>query len=93
MFTLARVDEEVVAIIGIMMGAATIISVVATISYNRRCVKEAAYTAHLKDQMIQRGMSAEEIDRVISAKPMTQNEKILREAAKGVSGFWKQCGL
>ncbi len=52
-----------------VFGFLTITWVVSALATAWRKVKEAEMTAHLKNEMIQRGMSADEIRTVIEARP------------------------
>lgn len=67
MFPILAIDDEIIPIAAILMGSAVGITALIARSYHR--TRAAAYVAHLKDLMIQRGMTAEEIERVIRAEP------------------------
>jgi hypothetical protein len=60
-------DEAVVALI-LMMAGGIFIAMIAILSHHWRRARESAYNARLKQLMIERGMSAAEIERVISAR-------------------------
>jgi hypothetical protein len=64
---LAGGDDAAIAIF--VMGG--IVAVVSVLSYQWRKHREVAYNARLKQLMIERGMTADEIERVVQA---TQNE-------------------
>lgn len=59
-------DEEIVLGIA-FFAAAALIAVVTIVATQQRRAREAAYNARLKQLMIERGMSAEEIERVITS--------------------------
>lgn len=61
-------DDEVVIPVVFFL-AAGVVAIFSVVSYNRRKSQESAYAARLKQLMIERGMSAEEISVVISANP------------------------
>ena len=63
---LARVDEEVLVAIFVVGG---IIAVCALVGHFVVRNREVAYNARLKQLMIERGMTADEIVRVIQANP------------------------
>lgn len=60
-------DEELIPIVAFVIGGAVGATAIIARAWHR--VRVAAYQAHLKDLMIQRGMSAEEIERVVRAEP------------------------
>jgi pilus assembly protein TadC len=64
---LAGVSGEDVGLAAIIVGAIMIIAVTGIISVQRRKGREAAYNARLKQIMLERGMSADEIARVVAA--------------------------
>ena len=63
---LARVDDEIAAILFIMGGIVAICSIAGHFWVRNR---EVAYNARLKQLMIERGMTADEIVRVINTNP------------------------
>lgn len=65
--------EEAVPILVIIFGA--LIAVVAIATRSSRLSREAGYAARLKQLMIERGMNADEIERVIAAKPSADADK------------------
>lgn len=67
MSPILAVDEEIIPIVGFIIAGAVGVSAIIARAWQR--VRVAAYNAHLKDLMIQRGMSGEEIERVIHAEP------------------------
>ena len=58
--------EEVGVALFVVGGIVTIVSV---ISYQWRRHREVAYNARLKQLMIERGMTADEIERIVQATP------------------------
>lgn len=68
MSLLASSGQEQLAII-FVFSTITIISVASIIGSNVRRHLESAYNARLKQLMIERGMSAQEIETVVRAKP------------------------
>ncbi len=62
---LLAADEETLAIV---FGVGGTVAVFGIVTYQWRRAKEAAYNARLKQMMIERGMSADEIERVIHAE-------------------------
>ena len=67
---------EIIAIIAVVMGP--LIAIVAVIMGHWRKVKIAEIEAALKQQMIDKGMSADEIERVLIAtqEPAEKEEKV-----------------
>lgn len=64
---LADASEEMIAILATGAGGAVAIS--AIVASQLRRARESAYNARLKQLMIERGMSADEIERVIRSGP------------------------
>lgn len=63
---LASSDDEI-AIAAFVMGG--LVGLVSIVSHQWRKHREAAYNARLKQLMIERGMTADEIERVVQAAP------------------------
>lgn len=61
---LAAGDEEIAAV---AFGTGCAAAIVAIVAHQWRRQREAAYNARLKQMMIERGMSVDEIERVIRA--------------------------
>jgi hypothetical protein len=57
--------------VSLIFGMPIIIAVVSTLAKNWRKVHESEHAAALKQSMIERGMSADEIERVLRAGPVT----------------------
>ena len=66
-------------------GAATVISVVGILSTQIRRTRVAAYEARLKQLMLERGMSVEEIERV-----MLTGSGVSSRSAKKAARRWKK---
>jgi hypothetical protein len=69
---LAMRDDDVFAFLVVFIAIGAFVAVVSVIAFNWRRTKEAGYNARLKQLMIERGMSGEEIERVIVADPSTE---------------------
>lgn len=61
-------DAELVVPLVMFIGL-TIFGIAGVLSYQRRKEREAAYNARLKQMMIERGMSAAEIEQIVRAAP------------------------
>lgn len=66
-FILASAAELVVPVVVFAMGG--IVAATAVVSLHWRRSREAAYNARLKQMMIEQGMSAEDIVRIIESSP------------------------
>jgi hypothetical protein len=71
-------DAEMIVPVVMFIGL-TIVGAVWVLSYQRRREREAAYNARLKQMMIERGMSAAEIEQIVRATP---DEKAARSAQR-----------
>lgn len=69
----------------VILGA--IVGVVAIITYNKRKERETEMQLSLKAQMLERGMSAEEIERVIEAG---QQVPVSKQVARGLNRWANQ---
>jgi hypothetical protein len=70
MFTLAYLSENEAAVIGLLIVAAAVCSILIVLIIMRqwRRVRVASYNARLKQLMIERGWSPDEIERVLRAE-------------------------
>jgi hypothetical protein len=57
-----------------LFGGGIIVTIITTLSNNWRKVQESEHLATLKQSMVERGMSADEIERVLRAGPANENE-------------------
>jgi len=74
----ADIPNDVLALVAIVLAAGVIVAVISTIAVQWRKEREAAYNARLKQIMLERGMSAADIARVIDAGvPPNAESKIL----------------
>lgn len=81
---LAMNDDDVFAFFVVFIAIGAFVAVVSVVSHNWRRAKEAGYNARLKQLMIERGMSGEEIVRVIEADPTSG---ATRKTWEGISQF------
>ena len=69
---LAMRDSDMFAFLVVFISIGAFVAVVSVIAFNWRRTKEAGYNARLKQLMIERGMSGQEIERVMVADPSTE---------------------
>jgi hypothetical protein len=69
MLNMLATSEASAAVAIVTMSGGILVALVYVIAFNMRRVRENAYNARLKQMMIERGMSADEIERVINAQP------------------------
>ena len=69
MLYMLATSQASAAVAIVMMAGGILVALVYVIAFNMRRVRENAYNARLKQMMIERGMSADEIERVINAQP------------------------
>jgi hypothetical protein len=85
---LANIEEMVQSLPGIItvtciFGGWIAVSVISSIAKNWRKVQESEHAAALKQSMIERGMSVDEIERVLRAAPATSDsEEALDESTR-----------
>ncbi|RMF84187.1 MAG: hypothetical protein D6744_03555 [Planctomycetota bacterium] len=90
---LARMDDEVFALLIVAISIFGFIVVVTVIAQQWRKTREAAYNARLKQIMLERGMSAAEIKSVIEATPDSACSPWMGPVARAQHAARKAAGL
>jgi hypothetical protein len=87
---IASVDFGLVFGLGIPVTAIVIVSLTAILTGHRRKMQRDDMEATLKMEMIQRGMSADEIERVLSARMGQMSRYGRRPMAHDHQQYWQQ---
>lgn len=81
MFTIADFSPFEASVLLSLIGATCLVLIVWAVMYNWRRLRVAGYNARLKQLMLQQGMSAEEIERVLRADETARRGQHFRPRA------------
>lgn len=84
-------DIELIIGLGMPLVAIVTIAMAAILTGHRRKMQRDDMDATLKMEMIQRGMAAEEIERVLAARTGQMSRYGRRRIARDHQQYWQQC--